>query len=49
MSQLADIFGFVADCIIEYVAMMNNNWLTQVIMYTVVVGFVVTTIVIIRR
>lgn len=49
MSQLMDIFSFVADCIVEYVQMMNSNWLTQIIMYTVVVGFVVSTILIIRR
>lgn len=49
MNQILDVFKFVAECISDYVIMMNSNWLTQIIMYTVVLGFVVSTIVIIRK
>lgn len=49
MSQLVDVFGFVADILYEYFAMMNSHWYTQVILYLFVLGIVVSVIIALRR
>lgn len=48
MEDLASVFSFFADIIKDYLLMMNSFWLTQIILYTVVLGFVVSTIIIMR-
>lgn len=48
MDQILQIFTFLADCIKDYLLFMNSHWLTQIIMYTVVLGFVVSTLIIMR-
>lgn len=48
MQNLVSVFDFIADIISEYLLFMNSNWLTQIIMYIFVLGFVVSTIVIMR-
>lgn len=48
MSDLAAVFNFIAGIIGEYLLMMNSNWLTQVILYLVVLGVVVSTILVMR-
>lgn len=49
MSQLVDVFGFVADSIYKYLTALNSHWYTQVLMYIVVLGVVVSVIVSLRR
>lgn len=49
MSQFLDILNFLADIIRDYLAMMNSMWYTQVIMYIVVLGIVVSVLVTLRR
>lgn len=48
MEDLVSVFNFAATCIKDYLAMMNSFWFTQIILYTVVLGFVVSTILIMR-
>lgn len=48
MSQLADIFGFVATCIQGYLNVMLSNWLSSCIIFLLVLNVVVTTVLVIR-
>lgn len=48
MENLSSILDFIYNCIKDYLLMMNSNWYTQIMMYTVVLGFVVSTILILR-
>lgn len=49
MSALVDIFTFVASVIRDYLFMMNSHWYTQVILYIVLLGVTVYTIITLRR
>lgn len=49
MSQLVEVFDFVAECLYKYFAMMNSHWYTQVILYVFVLGIVVSVIIALRR
>lgn len=49
MSQLVEVFDFVAEILYEYIAMMNSHWYTQVILYVFVLGIVVSVIIALRR
>lgn len=49
MSQLSDVFGFVSETIYKYLTMLNSHWFTQVCMYIVVLGIVVSVILYLRR
>lgn len=49
MSQLVDIFTFVADTIKSYLSLMNSHWYTQVLLYIVLLGIVVDVLVTLRR
>lgn len=49
MSDFRLILEFLADTIQEYLVMMNSMWYTQVIMYIVVLGCVVSVLVTLRR
>lgn len=48
MDDLSAVFTFAADCIKDYLLMMNSFWLTQIILYTVVLSIVVSTIISMR-
>lgn len=48
MEDLTAVFDFAADCIKDYLLMMNSFWLTQIILYIVVLSFVVSTIIAMR-
>ena len=49
MSQFAAVFDFIVDCISEYLAFMNAHWYTQFILYTFLLGVVVSVIIALRR
>lgn len=48
MSDLRDVFGFVADILYEYFTFMNSHWFTQVILYVFVLGIVVSVLLALR-
>lgn len=48
MADFIQVFDFVYNCIKDYLLLLNSSWLTQTILYTVLVGFVVSTLLILR-
>lgn len=48
MNDLVSVFDFVADILSDYLLMMNSFWLTQIILYIVILGLVVSTILTLR-
>lgn len=48
MNQIVTILDFVYECIKDYLILLNSHWYTQMILYTVVLGFVVSTILVLR-
>lgn len=49
MGQLVDVFSFVSETIYKYLTTLNSHWYTQVCMYTVLLGIVVSVILYLRR
>lgn len=49
MSNLTSVFDFVVDMITEYLSFMNSHWYTQFILYTFLLGVVVSVILTLRR
>lgn len=48
MNDLVSVFDFVSDILSDYLLMMNSFWLTQIILYIVILGLVVSTILALR-
>lgn len=48
MSDLALVFKFVTDTVSDYVLMLNSFWLTQIVLYIIVLSIVVSTIILLR-
>lgn len=48
MSQLIQIFDFVATCIQAYINTMLSNWLSSCFIFLLVLNIVVTTILLVR-
>lgn len=48
MSDLALVFDFITDSISEYILMLNSFWFTQLILYLILLGIIVSTILIMR-
>lgn len=48
MEQIVTILNFIYDCIKDYLVLLNSHWYTQMILYIVVLGFVVSTILALR-
>lgn len=48
MDDLVSVFDFCVDLIRQYILMLNSHWLTQIILYLIVLSLVVSTILIMR-
>lgn len=49
MNKLQSVFDFVVDMISDYLSTMNAHWYTQFILYTFLLGVVVSVILTLRR
>lgn len=48
MTDLTLVFDFIYHCISDYLLLLNSYWLTQIFLYILVTGFVVSTILLLR-